>query len=43
LGNIAHRTGDTLNCDPGNGRVINNDAAMKLWSREYADGWQPQV
>jgi predicted dehydrogenase len=43
LGNIAHRTGDSLKCDPANGRILNNDEAMKLWSREYEPGWEPKV
>ncbi len=42
LGNIAHRTGHTLNCDPTNGRVLNDEAAMALWKREYAKEWTPQ-
>jgi predicted dehydrogenase len=43
LGNIAHRTGDVLSCDPANGHVRNNDAAMKYWSRDYEPGWEPVV
>lgn len=43
LGNIAHRTGDSLKCDPANGHVQNNDAATKLWTRDYEPGWEPVV
>lgn len=43
LGNIAHRTGDTLNCDPSNGHILNNEAAVKLWKREYEPGWEPAI
>lgn len=43
LGNIAHRTGDSLKCDPANGHVLGNAAAMKLWTRDYEPGWEPQV
>jgi predicted dehydrogenase len=43
LGNIAHRTGNTLNCDPKNGHILHDELAAKLWQREYADGWQPRV
>ena len=43
LGNIAHRTGDSLKCDPSNGHVLKNDTAMKLWQREYEPGWEPKV
>lgn len=43
LGNIAQRTGDVLHCDPSNGHILDNEEAMKLWKREYAEGWEPQV
>lgn len=43
LGNIAQRTGQSLHCNPENGRIVDNDEAMALWSREYADGWTPTV
>jgi predicted dehydrogenase len=43
LGNIAHRTGRALRCDPTTGRVENDPEAMKLWTREYAAGWEPKV
>ena len=43
LGNIAHRTGGVINCDPKNGHILNNPDAMKLWEREYAPGWELKV
>jgi predicted dehydrogenase len=43
LGNIAHRVGRTVQCNPKDGRIINDTEAMKLWSREYAPGWEPAV
>jgi len=43
LGNIAYRTGHTLNCDPANGHVKNDPAATALWSREYRPNWEPKV
>ena len=43
LGNIAYRTKSTLHIDSSNGHIKDNPAAQKLWSREYAPGWQPQV
>jgi hypothetical protein len=43
LGNIAHRNGDALRCDPANGRAVENQEATNLWSREYRPGWEPRV
>ena len=43
LGNIAFRTGRTLNCDPSNGHILNDKEAMTLWSREYEKGWNVTV
>lgn len=43
LGNIAQRTGRTLNIDSINGHILNDQAAMKYWSRSYEPGWEPKV
>ena len=43
LGNIAQRTGNSLNIDPKNGHIINNPAAQKLWSRTYEPGWEMKL
>jgi predicted dehydrogenase len=43
LGNIALRTGRTLNVNPDNGHINNDDKAMKYWSREYEPGWEPRI
>jgi predicted dehydrogenase len=43
LGNIAHRAGRTLHCDPKTGQIQNDAEAAKLWSKEYATGWEPKV
>ena len=43
LGNIAHRTGDSLRCNPANGHVLENESAIRLWLGEYAPGWEPKV
>lgn len=43
LGNIAHRTGRTINCNAENGHIIGDKEAAGLWAREYANGWEPTV
>ncbi len=43
LGNIAHRTGRSLQCDSKSGNVLNDKQAMGYWSREYEKGWEPRV
>lgn len=43
LGNIAQRTGRTLNINPTNGHIVNDNEAIKLWSRKYEKGWEPKV
>ena len=43
LGNISQRVGHTLNIDPVNGHILDDKDAMKFWSREYENGWEPTV
>jgi predicted dehydrogenase len=43
LGNIAHRVGRSLTCNPKNGQIQGDPEATALWSREYAPGWEPKV
>jgi predicted dehydrogenase len=43
LGNIAHRTGRTLRCDPKTGMPLLDSEAATLWAREYEKGWEPKV
>lgn len=43
LGNIAQRVGHTIQIDQTNGHIKNDEAAMKLWGREYEKGWEPKV
>ena len=43
LGNIAQRTGGSLNIDPSNGHIIDNANAQKLWSRSYENGWEMKL
>ena len=41
LGNISQRVGRTLDIDQKNGHILGNPEAMKLWGREYEQGWVP--
>jgi len=43
LGNIAFRTGRTLNLDPKSRRIVGDEDAARLWSREYRPGWEPKM
>ena len=43
LGNIAQRTGHTLQIDPANGHILGDRKAAKLWTREYDPGWKPTL
>lgn len=43
LGNIAYRTQQTLQCNPENGHILDDDMAMSFWQREYEPGWKPVV
>ncbi|HEV3339240.1 MAG TPA: hypothetical protein VG125_02750 [Pirellulales bacterium] len=43
LGNIAYRAQRTLKCKPENGHIIDDEAAMAYWRREYEPSWNPVV
>jgi len=43
LGNIAQRTGRSLQVDPANGHPVGDAEAIKLWRRDYEPGWEPTV
>ncbi len=42
LANIAYRVNKPLDIDTKNGHIKDKEG-MKLWSREYAKGWEPPV
>ena len=43
LGNIAQRTGRSLNIDPATGHILKDKKANKLWSRSYEKGWEMKI
>lgn len=43
LGNIAYRTGRTVNMDTTSCAIKDDTEQQALWGREYAAGWQPRV
>ncbi len=42
LANIASRIGKGFDINPANGQALDRDA-LKLWSREYEPGWEPEL
>jgi hypothetical protein len=43
LGNIAWRTGHTINFDPRERKILGDKGASALVSRTYRKGWEPKV
>ncbi len=43
LGNLAWRSGETVNYDPAKRKIIGNKKAADLWRRQYRQGWEPKV
>jgi predicted dehydrogenase len=43
LGNIAQRSGQSLDIDPKNGHILNSKSAKKLWGRSYEKGWEMKL
>jgi len=43
LGNFSFRTGRSLHCDPHNGHILQDEEAMRPWTREYRPGREPNA
>lgn len=43
LGNIAYRSGRTVNCDPSNGHILDDADQQALWQRDYNPEWRDAV
>lgn len=43
LGNYSQKVGRSLEINTKNGKILNDDEAMKDWSRTYEEGWAPKA
>jgi predicted dehydrogenase len=43
LSNIAWEVNRELQLDTANGKILNDPLAMKMWDREYENGWAPHL
>ena len=43
LANIAYRSGESLQCDPSNGHIMDWKIMKDYWSRDYEPGWEPKI
>ena len=43
LSNIAWEVNRELHLDPKDGHIQNDTEAMKMWRREYENGWAPSI
>ncbi|HJP84843.1 MAG TPA: Gfo/Idh/MocA family oxidoreductase [Gemmatimonadaceae bacterium] len=43
LGTVSQQVGRKLTIDPGNGHILHDAEAARLWSREYDPRWKPVV
>jgi hypothetical protein len=43
LGNIALRSGHTINFDSKTHKIVGDRSASALWGRKYRKGWEPKV
>jgi hypothetical protein len=42
LANISYRVNKPFNVNPVDGHIY-DETAMKLWKREYEQGWEPKI
>ena len=43
LSNVAWEVQRALHLDPKSGTILGDPEAMKMWGREYEQGWAPHV
>ena len=43
LGNISQKQSKTLSIDPQSGKILNDEKANEMWTREYQKDWEPSV
>jgi hypothetical protein len=43
LGNIAHRSGATVQTDGTNGQILYDENQQKLWRRQYDPAWEKLI
>jgi len=43
LSNVAWEVNRTLALDPADGKILNDPEAMKMWGRDYENGWAPHL
>lgn len=43
LSNIAWKYGRSLNLNPKNAHIVNDEEAMSMWTREYEPGWEIKI
>ena len=43
LSNIAWEVNREIQLDTSDGKIQNDSEAMKLWGREYENGWAPRL
>jgi predicted dehydrogenase len=42
-GNVAYRSGRTVNIDPATATITDDTEQQQLWTRDYEAGWEPKL